>query len=112
MSTTIFYERNRRIMKSVKTMDNKSLLSHGYNASLYLSFREDLFIFGYILQALEELDDSITSENINHLMASIHLLLLSGYHTYNLPMFYNRDRDELTRIKRHYIVIVMNQLQN
>lgn len=96
MSTTIFYERNRRIMKSVKTMDNKSLLSHGYNASLYLSFREDLFIFGYILQALEELDDSITTENINNLMASIHLLLLSGYHTYNLPMFYNRDRDNFT----------------
>ena len=97
MSTTIFYERNRRIMKSVKTMDNKSLLSHAYNASLYLSFREDLFIFGYILQALEELDDSITSENINNLMASIHLLLLSGYHTYNLPMFYNKDHDEVTQ---------------
>ena len=76
MSTTIFYERNRRIMKSVQTMENKSLLSHGYNASLYLSFREDLFIFGYILQALEELDDSVSSDNINHLMASIHLLIM------------------------------------
>tara|TARA_B100000035_G_scaffold313389_1_gene326991 strand:- start:1163 stop:2056 length:894 start_codon:yes stop_codon:yes gene_type:complete len=92
--TTIFNEKNRRIMKSVKQMKNKTLLSHAYNASLYLSFREDFFIFGYILQALEELEyDNIDRKNIDNIMAAIHLILLSGYHTYNLPMYYNRDRD-------------------
>jgi len=95
-SSSIFYDKNRRIINSVSRMKNESLLSHAYNASLYLSFREDLFIFGYILQALEELDDNIERENIDNLMASIHLSLLSGYHTYNLPMYYNRDRDTVT----------------
>ena len=96
--TTIFNEKNRRIMKSVKQMKNETLLGHAYNASLYLSFREDLFIFGYILQALEELEyDSIDRKNIDNIMAAIHLILLSGYHTYNLPMYYNRDRDDKTQ---------------
>lgn len=92
-SNTLFFEKNRRVINSIERMPNNSLLGHAYNASIFMSYREDLFIFGYILQALEEKTDERFKTNINHLMASIHLLLLSGYHTYNLPMYYNRDRD-------------------
>ena len=94
--TTIFQEKNRRIIGSFKRMGNHSLLSRIYDASLYLSFREDFLIFGYILQALEELDEYIEPGNIDNLLAAIHLLLLSGYHTYNLPMYYNLDVDKVT----------------
>ena len=91
-STTIFQEKNRRIIKSLRRMGNKSLLSRIYDTSLYLSFREDFLIFGYIyFEALEELNEYIEPSNIEHLMSSIHLILLSGYHTYNLPMYYNLD---------------------
>ncbi len=95
-SDTLFFEKNRRVINSIDRMPNNSLLGHAYNASIYLSYREDLFIFGYILQALEEKIDERYKINIDNLIASIHLLLLSGYHTYNLPMYYNKDRDEMT----------------
>ena len=94
--TTIFQEKNRRIISSFKRMGNQSLLSRIYDATIYLSFREDFLIFGYILQALEELDEYIEPGNIDNLLAAIHLLLLSGYHTYNLPMYYNLDIDRFT----------------
>lgn len=95
-SDIFFVEKNRRIINSIDRMPNNTLLGNAYNASIYLSNREELFIFGYILQALEEKTDERYKSDIDNLMSAIHLLLLSGYHTYNLPMYYNRDRDTIT----------------
>ena len=95
-SDTFFVEKNRRIINSIDRMPNNTLLGNAYNASIYLSNREELFIFGYILQALEEKTDERYRGDIDNLMSAIHLLLLSGYHTHNLPMYYNRDRDAIT----------------
>ena len=92
---------NKQVIRTISCIDNKvpkTFLSIVNNSAIKMTYQEKYFIFSILIQSLENkiYDHSLNKELVDNLLVSIQLMLSVVHHTYNLPEFYNVDKDYKT----------------
>ena len=79
-----------------------------------MTYQEKYFIFSILIQSLENkiYVHSLNKELIDNLLVSIQLMLSVVHHTYNLPEFYNVDKDSFKNFSLHEDIAILLLLSN
>ena len=91
----LFQHQILRIITNIELEIPKSFLSLVKHNSIKMAYLEKHFIFGIFLQALEKnlTNCRVNAEIVNKLLSVVQLFVTVVYHTFNMPDFYDIDKD-------------------